>query len=212
GGTHVNATGEIGLFKIVSETAIAAGMRRIEAVTGEGSYQLVKRQKDLLDDLALVLKTPEENLRERVESLVKTGKQLEKKVKEAQKESAKNRIEKLAECSVKVDGISVIAHQMEAETRDDLLELADTIREKLKVTVGVLAAILDEKIAFVAVVTDDLIKSRNIKAGQVVKEIAKIAGGTGGGKPHLAQGGGGDVGKLKKALDSLPEIVKKMVK
>ncbi|MGB2981572.1 MAG: alanine--tRNA ligase [Candidatus Zixiibacteriota bacterium] len=212
GGTHVNATGEIGLFKIVSETGIAAGMRRIEAVTGEGAYQLTKKQKELLDDLAFILKTSEENLRERVESLVKTGKQLEKKVKEAQKESAKNRIEKLAECSVKVDGISVIAHQMEAETRDDLLELADTIREKLKVTVGVLAAILDEKIAFVAVVTDDLIKSRNIKAGQVVKEIAKIAGGTGGGKPHLAQGGGGDVGKLKKALDSLPEIVKKMVK
>ena len=212
GGTHVNATGEIGLFKIVSETGIAAGMRRIEAVTGEGAYQLTKKQKELLDDLAFILKTSEENLRERGESLVKTGKQLEKKVKEAQKESAKNRIEKLAECSVKVDGISVIAHQMEAETRDDLLELADTIREKLKVTVGVLAAILDEKIAFVAVVTDDLIKSRNIKAGQVVKEIAKIAGGTGGGKPHLAQGGGGDVGKLKKALDSLPEIVKKMVK
>lgn len=212
GGTHVNATGEIGFFKIISETAIAAGMRRIEAVTGEGVYQLVKRQKDLLDDLALVLKTSEENLRERVETLVKTGKQLEKKVKEAQKESAKNRIEKLAECSVKVDGISVIAHQMEAETRDDLLELADTIREKLKVTVGVLAAILDEKIAFVAVVTDDLIKSKGIKAGEIVKEISKLAGGTGGGKPHLAQGGGKDLAKLKKALDSLPEIVEKMIK
>jgi alanyl-tRNA synthetase len=212
GGTHVNATGEIGLFKIVSETAIAAGMRRIEAVTGEGAYQLVKRQKELLDDLALVLKTSEENLRERVETLIKTGKQLEKKVKEAQKESARGRIEKLAESSVDVDGISVIAHRMEAETRDDLLELADTIREKLKSTVGVLAAILDEKIAFVAVVTDDLIKSKNIKAGQVVKEISKIAGGTGGGKPHLAQGGGKDLAKLKKALDGLPEIVKKMVK
>ena len=212
GGTHVNATGEIGLFKIVSETAIAAGMRRIEAVTGEGAYQLVKRQKELLDDLALVLKTSEENLTERVETLVKTSKQLEKKVKEAQKESAKSRIEKLAECSVEVDGISVIAHQMEAETRDDLLGLADTIREKLKSTVGVLAAILDEKIAFVAVVTDDLIKSKNIKAGQVVKEISKIVGGTGGGKPHLAQGGGKDLAKLKKALDSLPDIVKKMTR
>jgi len=212
GGTHVSATGEIGLFKIVSETAIAAGMRRIEAVTGEGAYQLVKRQKELIDDLTLVLKTSEENLTERVETLLKTTKQLEKKVKEAQKESAKSRIEKLAECSVDVDGIKVIAHQMEAETRDDLLDLADTIREKLKSTVGVLAAIMDEKIAFVAVVTDDLIKSKNIKAGQVVKEISKLAGGTGGGKPHLAQGGGKDLGKLRKALDGLPEIVKKMTK
>ena len=212
GGTHVNATGEIGFFKIISETAIAAGMRRIEAVTGEGAYQLVKRQKDLLDDLSLVLKTSEENLRERVETLVKTGKQLEKKVKEAQKESARSRIEELAESCVDVNGIKVIAHQMEAETRDDLLELADTIREKLKVTVGVLAAILHEKIAFVAVVTDDLIKSKGIKAEEIVKEISKLAGGTGGGKPHLAQGGGKDLAKLKKALDSLPEIVEKMIK
>ncbi|MGB7063253.1 MAG: alanine--tRNA ligase [Candidatus Zixiibacteriota bacterium] len=212
GGTHVNATGEIGLFKIVTETGIAAGMRRIEAVTGEGAYQLTKKQKELLDDLAFILKTSEENLRERVESLVKTGKQLEKKVKEAQKESARSRIEELAESCVDVNGIKVISHQMEAETRDDLLELADTIREKLKSTVGVLAGILEEKIAFVAVVTDDLIKSKNIKAGDVIKEITKLVGGTGGGKPHLAQGGGKDVGKLKKALDSLPKIVGKMIK
>ena len=212
GGTHVNATGEIGLFKIVSETAVAAGMRRIEAVTGEAAYRLVKEQKELLDDLAFILKTTEENLKDRLEILIKTNKQLEKKIKEAQKESAKSRIEKLVESCADVDGIRVIAHQIEAETRDDLLDLADTIREKLKSTVGVLAAIIDEKIAFVAVVTDDLIKSRGIKAGEVVKEISKLVGGTGGGKPHLAQGGGKDIGKLKKALDSLPEIVQKMIK
>ncbi len=212
GGTHVCATGEIGLFKIVSETGIAAGMRRIEAVTGEAAYQFISKQKELLDDLAFILKTTEENLKDRVETLVKINKQLEKKVKEAQKESAKNRIEKLAESCVDVNGIRVIAHQVETETRDDLLELGDIIRERLKSTVGVLAGIIDEKIAFVAVVTDDLIKSKKIKAGEVVKEIARLVGGTGGGKPHLAQGGGKDLGKLKNALDSLPEIVKKMIK
>jgi len=212
GGTHVCATGEIGLFKIVSETGIAAGMRRIEAVTGKAAYQLINKQKELLDDLAFILKTTEENLKDRVETLLKTNKQLEKKVKEAQKESAKSRIENLVESCVDVNGIRVIAHQVEAETRDDLLELADTIREKLKSTVGVLAGIIDKKIAFVAVVTDDLIKSRGIKAGEVVKEVTKLVGGTGGGKPHLAQGGGKDLSKLKKALDSLPEIVKKIVK
>ncbi len=210
GGTHVNATGEIGLFKIVSETGIAAGMRRIEAVTGETAYKFISKQKELLDDLAFILKTTEENLKDRVEILVKTNKQLEKKVKEAQKESAKSVIENLVESCVDVNGIRVIAHQVEAETRDDLLELADTIREKLKSTVGVLAGVIDKKIAFVAVVTDDLIKSKGIKAGEVVKEIAKLAGGTGGGKLHLAQGGGKDLGKLKKALDSLPEIVKRL--
>lgn len=212
GGTHVCATGEIGLFKIVSETGIAAGMRRIEAVTGEAAYQLINKQKELLDDLAFILKTTEENMREKVETLVKTNKQLEKKVKEAQKESAKSRIENLVESCVDVNGIRVIAHQVEAETRDDLLELADTIREKLKSTVGVLAGIIDKKIAFVAVVTDDLIKSKGIKAGEVVQEVTKLVGGTGGGKPHLAQGGGKDLGKLKKALDSLPEIIRKLIK
>ncbi len=212
GGTHVCATGEIGLFKIVSESGIAAGMRRIEAVTGEAAYQLVNKQMELLDEMAFILKASQENLKERVESLVKTNKQLEKKVKEAHKESAKSMIENLVESCVEVNGIRVIAHQVEAETRDDLLELADTIREKLKSTVGVIAGILDGKIAFVAVVTDDLIKSKNIKAGDIIKEITKLVGGTGGGKPHLAQGGGKDLGKLKKALDSLPEIVKKMIK
>jgi alanyl-tRNA synthetase len=212
GGTHVCATGEIGLFKIISETGIAAGMRRIEAVTGETAYQLVNKQKELLDEVAFVLKTSEENLRERVEILVRSSKQMEKKIKEAQKETAKGTIDKLVESSVEVNGIKVIAHQAEVETRDDLLELADTIREKLKSTVGVLAGILDGKISFVAVVTDDLIKSKGIKAGDVVKEIARIAGGTGGGKPHLAQGGGKDLKKLKSALDNLPKIVKKMVK
>ncbi len=212
GGTHVNATGEIGLFKIISETGIAAGMRRIEAVTGEGAYQFVKKQKELLDGLAFILKTAEENLKDRAETLIKTNKQLEKKVKEAQKQSAKSRIENLVESCADVHGIKVIAHQVEAETRDDLLELADTIREKLKSTVGVLAGIIDEKIAFVAVVTDDLIKSRGIKAGDVIKEVTRLVGGTGGGRPHLAQGGGKDLGKLKNALDSLPEIVKRMIK
>jgi alanyl-tRNA synthetase len=212
GGTHVCATGEIGLFKIISETGIAAGMRRIEAVTGEIAYHLVNNQKELLNEIAFILKTSEENLRERVETLVKTSKQMEKKIKEAQKVTAKSTIEKLVESSVEIDGIKVIAHQVEAENRNDLLDLADTIREKLKSTVGVFAGILDGKIAFVAVVTDDLIKDKGIKAGDIVKEIAKFTGGTGGGKPHLAQGGGKDLKKLKSALDSLPKIVKKMIK
>jgi len=212
GGTHVSATGEIGLFKIISETGIAAGMRRIEAVTGEYAYQLVKKQKELLENLSFLLKTTEESIPDRVETLIKTNKQLEKKVKEAQKVSAKDKVEELIEGSVDLDEIKIIAHRMEIESRDDLLKLADTIREKSKSTVGVLAGILDEKIMFVAVVTDDLIKSKGIKAGDIVKEISQLAGGTGGGKPHLAQGGGKDVGKLKEALDSLPGIVKKLIK
>jgi alanyl-tRNA synthetase len=212
GGTHVNATGEIGLFKIISETGIAAGMRRIEAVTGETAYQLVKKQKEILDELAFILKSTPEDIKDKVESLVRNNKLLQKKIKETTKESAKIQIEELAESSTEVDGIKLIAHKAEVENRDDLLKLADTIREKLKFTIGVLAGIIDGKIVLVATVTDDLIKDKGIKAGDVVKEVSKIVGGTGGGKPHLAQGGGKDLEKLDKALNSLPEIVRRILK
>jgi len=212
GGTHVKATGEIGLFKIVSETGIAAGMRRIEAVTGETAYQQTKKQKEILDVLAFILKSSPDDIKDRVEALIKTNKLLQKKIKEAQSQSAKTKIEELAETSQEVNGVKVIVHKAEVENRDDLLKLADTIREKLKFTIGVLAGIIDGKIVFVGTVTDDLIKSKGIKAGEVIKQVSKVAGGTGGGKPHLAQGGGKDLKKLDKALDSLPEIVKKMIK
>jgi alanyl-tRNA synthetase len=212
GGTHVNATGEIGLFKIISETGIAAGMRRIEAVTGESAYQLVKKQKETLDELAFILKSTPEDIKDKVETLINTNKLLQKKIKEAQKESAKTKIEELAESSIEVDGIKLIAYRAEVENRDDLLKLADSIREKLKSTIGVLAGIVDGKIILVATVTDDLIQTKGIKAGEVVKEVSKIVGGTGGGKPHLAQGGGKDLEKLDVALNSLPEIVKRLIK
>ena len=212
GGTHVNATGEIGLFKIISETGIAAGMRRIEAVTGEAAYQLVKKQKEILDELAFILKSTPDDIKDKVESLIKNNKLLQKKIKEAQKESAKTKIEELAESSIEVNGIKVIVHKAEVENRDDLLKLADTIREKLKLTIGVLAGIIDGKIVLVATVTDDLIQTKGIKAGEVVKEVSKIVGGTGGGKPHLAQGGGKDLEKLDEALDSLPEIVRSILR
>jgi alanyl-tRNA synthetase len=212
GGTHVNATGEIGLFKIISETGIAAGMRRIEAVTGESAYQLTKKQKDTLDELAFILKSTQDDIKDKVENLINTNKLLQKKIKEAQKESAKTKIEELAESSIEVDGIKLIAHRAEVENRDDLLKLADTIREKLKSTIGVLAGIVDGKIVLVATVTDDLIQAKGIKAGEVIKEVSKIVGGTGGGKPHLAQGGGKDLEKLGLALDSLPEIVRRLIK
>ncbi|MCJ7577706.1 MAG: DHHA1 domain-containing protein, partial [candidate division Zixibacteria bacterium] len=161
---------------------------------------------------AFILKSTPENIKDKVESLIKTNKLLQKKIKETQKESAKTKIEELAETAVEVNGIKVIAHKAEVENRDDLLKLADTIREKLKFTIGVLAGIIDGKIVLVATVTDDLIQTKGIKAGEVVKEVSKIVGGTGGGKPHLAQGGGKDLEKLNEALGSLPEIVRRILR
>jgi alanyl-tRNA synthetase len=212
GGTHVNATGEIGLFKIISETSIAAGIRRIEAVTGESAYKMVKEQGELLKDLEESLKTKGNQLKDKVEELVKKNKQLEKKLKTAQAKSARVKIEDLKKKALKLDSINIIAYKTDVETKEALLELGDAIREKLKSTIGVLSTVIDKKIAFVAVVTDDLIKKKSLKAGDIVKEVAQLTGGSGGGKPHLAQAGGKDISKLDKALKELPKIVKKMLK
>ena len=212
GGTHVNATGEIGLFKIISETSIAAGIRRIEAVTGEVAYRMVKEQGEVLKELEDSLKTKGTQLKDKVEELVKKNKQLEKKLKTAQAKTARIKIEDLEKKAIKLDSINIIAYKADVDTRETLLELGDAVREKLKSTVGVLSAVFDNKISFVAVVTDDLIKKKGLKAGDIVKEIAQLTGGSGGGKPHLAQAGGKDVSKLDKALKELPKIVKRMLK
>ncbi|MGB2696981.1 MAG: alanine--tRNA ligase, partial [Candidatus Zixiibacteriota bacterium] len=212
GGTHVNATGEIGLFKIISETSIAAGIRRIEAVTGEPAYRMVKEQGEVLKDLEESLKTKGAQLKDRVEELLKKNKQLEKKLKTTQAKTARVKIEDLEKKALKLDSINIIAYKADVDTKEALLELGDAVREKLKSTVGVLSAVFDNKIAFVAVVTDDLIKEKSLKAGDIVREVAQFTGGSGGGKPHLAQAGGKDVSKLDKALKELPRIVKRMLK
>lgn len=212
GGTHVNATGEIGLFKIISETSIAAGIRRIEAVTGEAAYKMVKEQCEVLKDLEESLRAKGTQLKEKVDELIKCNKSLEKKLKLAQAKTARVKMEDLQKKATKLDSINVIGYKADVDSREALLELGDAIREKLKSTVGVLSAVFDNKITFVAVVTDDLIKKKSLKAGDIVKEVAKLTGGSGGGKPHLAQAGGKDISKLDKALKELPEIVKKMLK
>jgi alanyl-tRNA synthetase len=212
GGTHVNATGEIGLFKIISETSIASGIRRIEAITGEAAYKLVKDQSEVIKDLEESLKAKGAQLKDRVDELIKSNKALEKKVKVAQAKTARVKVEDLLKKATKLDSINIIGYKADVETREALLELGDAIREKSKSTVGILSAVLDKKIAFVAVVTDDLIKEKSLKAGDIVNEIAKLTGGSGGGKAHLAQAGGKDLSKLDKALKELPKIVKRMLK
>ncbi len=212
GGTHVKATGEIGLFKIISETSIASGIRRIEAVTGEMAYKLVKEQKEVLDNLEEILRVRGQEILDKVQQLLKSNKLLEKKLKKEVAKKAEEKIEKLAEKAEELDGIKIISNKFEIEKREELLELADVIRKNLKSSIGVLAGIIDKKIALVAVVTDDLIKEKGLKAGDVVKEVAKLVGGSGGGKAHLAQAGGKDISKLDKALKELPRIVKRMLK
>ncbi len=211
GGTHVKATGEIGLFRIISESSIAAGMRRIEAVTGKGAYELIKKEKKTLEELSAILKVNKEDLGTKVTKLLESSKEMEKKVKIADAGSAKEKIKELYQVAFDLDGIKIISYRDQNGNREYLLSLADALRENLKSSVGVFATVSEDKISFVATVTDDLIK-KGIKAGEIIKEVAKLTGGSGGGKPHLAQAGGKDITKLDFALSQVPEIIKNMLK
>jgi alanyl-tRNA synthetase len=211
GGTHVKATGEIGLFRIISESSIAAGVRRIEAVTGKGAYGLIKKDEKTLEELSAILKVNKEDLGTKVTRLLESSKEMEKKVKVAEAGSAKEKIKELYQNAFDSKGIKIISYKDEKGNREYLLSLADALRENLKSSVGVFVTVSEDKISFVVAVTDDVVK-RGIKAGEIVKQVATSTGGTGGGKPHLAQGGGKDRTKLDFALSQVPEIIKNMLK
>jgi len=185
GGTHVTATGEIGFFQIVIEASVGAGLRRIEAVTGRGAEEMVKEKIDTLLD---------EVMNKQVE--------LEKAFKRAQaleQELARKEAESLLGQAGIVGGVRVLATRVPSSRPETLREMADVLREQLKSAVIVLGTIYENKPAFIAVVTPDLV-SRGYHAVDIVSRVAGVAGGGGGGKASLAQGGGKDKGKLDEAI------------
>ncbi|KPL18187.1 MAG: hypothetical protein AMJ92_09160 [candidate division Zixibacteria bacterium SM23_81] len=206
-GTHVQATGEIGLFRIISESGIAAGIRRIEALTGEAAFQHIHDQLKTIRNVAEVLKTTPEQLNERVKKLLDAKGALEKKLQDMTAQSAITQLDDLLAGAQEVDGLRVVAAQVETVGRDALLQMADTLREKLSAGVGVLGTVVGQDALFVAVVGEKAMSERGLRAGDIVKRVAAVVGGKGGGKPHLAQGGGGDPSKLPEALAAVPEAI-----
>jgi alanyl-tRNA synthetase len=212
GGTHIDATGEIGYFRIVKEEGIAAGVRRIEAVTGKAADELVRKEKHLVRELGAALKCPAVELSARITALQEERKELERRIKKAQQASSGSEIDALIAKAVIVSDFKVVAASVDASDVDELRAAGDKLREKLKSGVGVLGSVIDGKVSLLAVVTDDLIKSKSLKAGDIVKKAAEIVGGSGGGKPHLALAGGKDPSRLDEALTKVPEIVKGFLK
>ncbi|MSS70340.1 MAG: alanine--tRNA ligase [Candidatus Latescibacteria bacterium] len=212
GGTHLAATGQVGTFRLLSEGGVAAGVRRAEAATGANAQQVARAERALLHDLGRLLNAPPSELLTRVERLMLHSRDLEREIEALRRQAAGSEIETLMAQAQTVDGFRVVAGRVAPKDLDDFRRMADTLREKLGSGVGVLGAALEDRAVFLTVVTDDLIKEKGIKAGEVVKEVAKIVGGKGGGKPHLAQAGGNDVSQLDEALDSAVEIVKRQVK
>ena len=212
GGTHVRSTGEIGAFDLLSESGIAAGVRRSEALTGEGAERIAHQRRQVLADLGSRLNAAPEEIADKIEALLGRNRQLERSLDELRRRVAALETSDLSNGASEVEGVTVVARRTEAEDVPSLRAMADGLRESLGSGVGVLGADIGGKVSFIAVVTDDLIKGRGLKAGDIVRGVAQLAGGSGGGKPHLAQAGGRDPGKLDQALAQVAGIVEQQLK
>jgi alanyl-tRNA synthetase len=203
GGTHVERTGDIGLFKVTSETGVASGIRRIEAVTGEGALALVQELDTQVQDAAAALKAAPDELASRIGQVLEHVKSLERELGRLQSRLAAAQGNELIERAVDVKGIKVLAATLEDADVKTLRETMDRLKEKLKTAAIVLGAVHDGKVSLIAGVTADSVG--RIKAGDLVNFVAQQVGGKGGGKPDMAQAGGSEPGKLSAALASVTD-------
>ncbi len=206
GGCHVQATGEIGLVKILAEGGIGAGLRRIEAVAGLESLQYVRGISGQLAELAEVLKANPADLPKRVNALLAQLKETEREVLQLHGKLAKSEADSLLERRQEVEGVPVLVAQVHVPDMDALRQMTDLLRDKLKSGVIVLGAVAEGKVNWVTAVTP--VGLGGLHAGQIIKEVAKVTGGGGGGRPDMAQAGGKDPAKLGEALDKVPAIIR----
>jgi alanyl-tRNA synthetase len=206
GGTHVNWTSQIGLFQIVSESSIGAGLRRIEAVTGRAAQRLVQEYVNTLRTTAAHLDSPMDEVDRKVLALLDEVRSHQKEAARLRREIARRDFEGLLSQVEDVKGVKVLAAQVDADTMETLREMSDWFRDRLGSGVIVLGAAMDGRPGFVTAVTPDLVE-RGLHAGQLVKAVAQVVGGGGGGKPTLAQAGGKDVSKVGDALQIVPGLV-----
>ena len=198
GGTHVKRTGDIGLFKIVSEGGVAAGVRRIEAVTGEQALAHLNSAEDQLKEAAALVRGSRENLLDKLGAMLERNRQLEKELEQLKAKAASATGNDLAGSAVDISGVKTLAARVDGLDGKALLALVDQLKNKLGSGVILLGGVLDEKVVLVAGVTQDL--TGRLKAGDLMKQAAAVVGGKGGGRPDMAQGGGNDAGRLDDAL------------
>ena len=208
GGTHVNRTSEIGSFHIISESSIGAGLRRIEVVTGRGAQEFVQKRMGVLGSAAASLGCSPDEVDQKVRALQDEVQRLAKAVAHLRREIAHRDFEELLSQVQDVSGVKVLAAQVEAADLDTLREMSDWFRNRVGSGVIVLGAVMDSKPGFVAAITPDLVE-RGLHAGQLVKRVAQVVGGGGGGRPTLAQAGGRDAGRIGEALRLVPDLVER---
>lgn len=200
GGTHVQNSSQIGLFKIVSESSIASGVRRIEAVTGLGVEKYINSQLEKL-----------KHYDERIAELLETKKKLEKEISKLVLKEKLEQVDSILKQVSIVNTVKVYKSIVTSGNVDELKSIGDELRKNIKSGIGILFSIIDEKVSIVCVVSDDLIKEKKLSAGKIVGEIAKLVGGGGGGKNHLAIAGGKDAAKVQNALSKVEEVLGKFL-
>lgn len=201
GGTHVKNSSQIGLFKIISEQSIASGVRRIEAVTGAGVEKYIHQQIEHL-----------KQSEKKIEELLETKKKLEKEIAELKMREKIEQLDHILSLYSEEKDVRIHKGKVHADNMDELKSLGDELRNRIKSGVGILISQIEDKVGIVAVVSDDLIKSKNLSAGKIVGELAKLVGGGGGGRPHLATAGGKDIKAIAKALAKVEEVVSHQIK
>lgn len=208
GGTHVNNTSNIGLFKIVNESSVASGVRRIEAITGRKAYRYLKELEEEIDCISSILKSNKDNLIDKVKGMTEEIKEGEKEIESLKSKMALSVADDILKQKRQVSGVDFVIYKAENMDMNDLRSLGDEIKNHIQSGVIVLASVYGNKVFFVSIVTDDLI-DRGLHAGNIIREVAKVTGGGGGGRPDMAQAGGKDSNKVSKALELVENLIEK---
>jgi alanyl-tRNA synthetase len=212
GGTHVRSTGEIGFFLIINEASVGTGLRRIEAITGRGAEELVNDKFGVLERIAGTLKTTPAEVPARIENLVVSLNAAGKAISSLQRDLFSYEVDKLIKENLEeVEGIKVLHARVSPTSRESLMEMGDMLKDRVKNGVIVLATIYENKPFFMATATKDAV-GKGIHCGKLIKRVSEIAGGSGGGKPDMAQAGAKDPEKIDEALRSVPKFVAELIK
>lgn len=211
GGTHLKNTSQVGMFKILSEGGVAAGVRRIEAITGKAVYEYLKERDAVIADVCTTLKAKEDNLTQRATQLVEENKSLSKDLHEIKAKMSLQSADSILDSKIEINGVNLVTAKFEGMDMNTLRETADSLRDKLGSGVVVMANVADNKVNFIVTATKDVLE-KGIHSGNIVREVAQIAGGKGGGRPNMAQAGASDVTKVEEALKYAGEVIKSQVK
>jgi alanyl-tRNA synthetase len=206
GGTHSHHTGDIGPFKIVAESSVAAGIRRIEALTGTGALEYIQNQEKTLKETAVLLRAAPQDLAGRVEKLLAQQKELEKEIERVKSQAMSRQFVPTGQDIREINGLKVLSQQVDVDSAKDLRVMLDNLKNQIKSGVIVLGAeAADGKAMLICGVTKDL--TDKYHAGEIIKELSAKVGGKGGGRPDMAQGGGPHSKKIKEALESVFDMV-----